>query len=118
MYIYIYIYTHTHFFFLSPSLHKCKILHCLELVYSKNYFNLPEIFLLRLFKMVTNQKIEQKSIMKVLLAEKCKPCEIYCGLCDMHGKECFNHRNLYKQAKHWFASMSLSGEDTSLMFSQ
>ena len=29
--------------------------HCLELVYSKSYFNLAGIFVLRLFKMVVNQ---------------------------------------------------------------
>ena len=30
-------------------------MHSLELVYSKNYFNLAKIFVLRLFKMLANQ---------------------------------------------------------------
>ena len=56
-------------------------MHCLELVYCKNYFNLIKIFVLRLFKMVVNQtecsRLEQRSAIKVLVADKCKPYEIY-----------------------------------------
>ena len=32
-----------------------KTLHCLKLVYNKNYFNLAKIFVLRLFKIAANQ---------------------------------------------------------------
>ena len=32
-----------------------SFLHCLELVYRKNYFDLAKMFLLRLFKMADNQ---------------------------------------------------------------
>ena len=58
-----------------------KTMHCWELENTKNHFDLTEIFALRLFKMVANSKkcfrLEQKSFMKLLLAEKCKPCDIY-----------------------------------------
>ena len=41
----------------------------------KNYSNLTKIFVLRLFKMVTNQTecsgLEQKSVSKFLVAERC-----------------------------------------------
>ena len=53
----------------------------LELVYSKDYFNLVKILVLRLFKMAENPKecsrLEQKSVIKFFVAEKCKPWEIY-----------------------------------------
>ena len=56
-------------------------MNCLELLYSKNYFNIVKIFVLKLFKKVENQteysRLEQRSVIKFLLAEKCKPCEIY-----------------------------------------
>ena len=46
----------------------------LELVYSKNYFGLTKIFVLRLFKMARNQteysRHEQRSIIKFLVAKK------------------------------------------------
>ena len=42
------------FFCFRIFYHLCK-LHYWELVYGKNYLNLTKIFLLRLFKMVTNQ---------------------------------------------------------------
>ena len=54
-------------------------LHCLELIYSKNYFNPSKIFLLRLFKMVENQirvLLEERSVIKFSVAEKYKSCEI------------------------------------------
>ena len=63
--------------------YKCK----LYIVYSKDYFTLAEIFLLRLFKMVTNQivciRLEQMSVIKYLVAEKYKPCEMYGRMYDV-----------------------------------
>ena len=54
---------------------------CLELFDTYNYFNLAKIFVLRLFKMAANQTecftLEQRSVIKFLLVEKGKPCEIY-----------------------------------------
>ena len=62
----------------------------MELVYSKNYFNLAKIFVLRLFKIVTNQtqctRLEQRSIIKFLIPEKSKPCEICRRMCDFTEK--------------------------------
>ena len=46
-------------------------MYCFKLVYSKNYFNLAKIFVLRLFKMVANQaecsRLEQRSVIKFFL---------------------------------------------------
>ena len=68
----------------------------MELVSSKSYFNLLKIFLLRLFKIAADQtvcsKLEGRSVIKYLLAEKCKPCEIYWRMCDVHGEACFSQR--------------------------
>ena len=48
---------------------------------AKIYFNLTKIVLLRLFKIAANQRecsrLEQRSVMKSLLAKKSKPCGIY-----------------------------------------
>ena len=47
------------------------------------------IFALRLFKMAANQTecsgFEQRSVIKSLLAEKCKPSEIYRRMRDVFG---------------------------------
>ena len=41
--------------------------------------------------MVANQIVlEQNSVIKFLVAEKCKPCEIYSQICHAHGQACFN----------------------------
>ena len=62
-----------------------KTLPCLKLAYNKNYFNLTKIFVLKLFKMLVNQakssRLEQCSVMKSLVVEKCKPCEYYWRMC-------------------------------------
>ena len=46
--------------------------------------------------MVENQtkcsKLEQKSIIKLLMAEKSKPCEIYKRICGVYGEACFNQK--------------------------
>ena len=58
--------------------------------------------------MATNQtvhsRLEQTSVIKFLVGEKCKPCEIYRKTYDMHGKACFSQKNVYKWAKHQFAT--------------
>ena len=75
----------------------------MELIYSKNYFNLAEIFILRIFKMAANQtessRLEQRSVIKFLVAEKCKPCEIYRRMSDVYGEACFSEKNVYKWAE-------------------
>ena len=70
--------------------------YCLELVYSKNYFNLTKIFVLSLFKMAAIQTVcsRQMSIIKFLLAEKCKPCDIYRRMCDVYRETCFSHKKM------------------------
>ena len=88
-----------------------KILHLLELVLSKNYFNLTKIFVLRLFKIVANLtacfKLEQRSFMKFLMAEKCKPCEIreeYVICMEKHCLvKCFESKRQWKHEveTHW-----------------
>ena len=64
-------------------------IHCLEFVYTKNYFNLAKIFLLRVFKMVANQSAQglkkKKSVMKYLVAEKWSLQEN----CDVYGEASF-----------------------------
>ena len=71
-------------------------MHCLELIYSKNYSNLTKIFLLKLFKIVANQRersrYEQRSVIKFLLAEKGKPCEIYRKMCYVYEEVCFSQK--------------------------
>ena len=48
-------------------------MHCLELVCSKNYFNLTKIFVGRLFKLLANQT----ECSKFLVTDKCKQLGIY-----------------------------------------
>ena len=43
-----------------------------------------------------------------LVAQKCKPCDIYRKMCNGCGKECFSQKNAYKRAKHGFATTRLS----------
>ena len=37
-------------------------------------------------------KLEQKSVIKSLVAKKCKPCEIYRRIWDMCGETCFSKK--------------------------
>ena len=88
-------------FFFTILFHKCK--YRLELVYSKNYFSLEKIFLLRLFKLEVNQlvsKVKKRSVKKFFLMEKYKPSDIYifnvCGqayfcLCFLMNTIWLNH---------------------------
>ena len=72
------------------------LLHCLELVYGKNYSNLIKIFVLRLFKMVANQKqcfrLEQRSLIRFLIATKSKPCDIYRRMYVVYGEAYFSQK--------------------------
>ena len=68
----------------------------MEVIYSTNYFNLAKIFVLRLFKMEANQieyfSLEQRSVIKFLMSEKCKLYEIYRGMRDIFGEICFSQK--------------------------
>ena len=71
---------------------------------AKNYANQTKISILWLFKMMVNQieciRFQQRSVIKVLVTEKCKPCEIYRRICYVYGKVCFCKKKLvYKWAK-------------------
>ena len=44
--------------------------------------------------------LEQRSVVKVLVAEKCKPCKIYRGMCDVYEGASFILKNVYKKANH------------------
>ena len=74
----------------------------LKLVYIKNYFNLAKMFVLRLFNIAANQtecpKLELRSVIKFIMAEKRKQCEIFRGMCDMYGAAYFRQKDVYKLA--------------------
>ena len=53
-------------------------------------------------------RLEQRSVIKFLVAEKCKPCEIYRRLCDVYETASFSQKNVYKWTKHKFATTTLS----------
>ena len=65
--------------------------------------------------MLANQiectRFEQRSVIKYLVAEKCKLCEIYRRICDVYGEACFSLKDIHKWAKHGFTSKSLSQKD-------
>ena len=58
-----------------------------------------------LFKIAAHQTkfswLEQRSVIKFLQAEKSKPYEIYCKMCDVYGKACFGQNNVYKLKMKW-----------------
>ena len=70
----------------------------------KNYFNHTKIFVLRLFKMATNKneysRLEQRSVIKFLMADKCKPCEIYWRICNVYEEACFNKKIFINRVCH------------------
>ena len=82
------------------------------MVYSKKeYLNRTKIFVLRLFKIAAaNQtecsRLEQRSVIKFVVAEKCKPCEMYRRMCDIYGETClcFWSKNIYKWTNHGFGT--------------
>ena len=59
-------------------------------------------------------KFEERSVIKFLVAEKCKPCEIYRRMCDVFGDACFSKNNVYKWAKLGFATSSHNQKRQSL----
>ena len=76
-----------------------------------------KIFLLRLFKIVANQtgcsRFEQRSFIKFLVAEKCKPCKIYRTMGDVYGEANFCQKVYkYLQSKHGLANMTLNQKDS------
>ena len=80
---------------------------CLELVYCKKYFNLANIFVLRLFKITAYQiecfRLEQRSVIKFLVAEKCKPYEDR-EKCVVYKEKHVLVKNVYEWAKNDFAT--------------
>ena len=66
--------------------------------------------------MVANQKkysrLEQRSAIRFLVAEKCKQYEYYRRMCSGFREECFSQRNAYKWAKNKFATISWSQKDS------
>ena len=87
----------------------------MELFYSKNYFNLKNIS----FEVIPNgsksecSRFEQRSVIKFLVAEKCKTFEIYRRMCYVYGETCSSQKNLYKWAKYRFATTNLNQKDSS-----
>ena len=73
-----------------------KTLHCLELVYHKNSFNLIEVILLMLFKMLANQtkhsRLVPRPVIKFLSAKNYKSYEIYRRIYDMYREVYFNQK--------------------------
>ena len=61
---------------------------------------------------VESSRLEQKSVIKFLMAEKYKPCEIYRRMCNVCSEACFSPKNIHKKSKHRFAIMSLSQKET------
>ena len=57
----------------------------MELFHSKNYFNLTEIFVYKIRAKQTDcYRLEQRSVIKFLVAKNCKPYEIYRRICDVY----------------------------------
>ena len=50
-----------------------------------------------LVKMMANQteysRLEQRFVIKFLVAKKCKPCEIYRKMCDVYREVCFGQND-------------------------
>ena len=53
-------------------------------------------------------RLEQRSVIKFLVAGKGKPHEIYRRMCDMYGEACLGKKNLYKWDKHEFTHMTFN----------
>ena len=67
------------------------------MAYGKNYSNLAKMFVLWQFKIAANQtdcsRLEQRFVIKFMLAEKCKSCEDYGRMCYVHGETYFSQKN-------------------------
>ena len=66
------------------------------LVIKKNYSNFSKIFVLRQSKMAANQTkcswLKRRSVIKCLVAENCKPCEIYRRISYVYREASFNNK--------------------------
>ena len=80
-------------FFFSINVKLCIVW---EWFIAKNYFIHTKIFVLRLFKMLLNQsecsRFEQRLVIKFLVDEKCKACEIYGRMFDVFREVCLNQK--------------------------
>ena len=124
IYIYIYIYIYTmviqqrsgsfwnkikyilcsEFFF-----HKCKLHIILELVYSKKYFNLAKIFVLKVFITLPKPLVAWTEICRQIFG--CWELQTMLELqknVRCIGRSMFKSKNLYSVAKYGFATTSLS----------
>ena len=94
IYIYIYIYLFRIFF------HNCKLCIVWNWFIEKNYFDPTKVFVSRLFKVAINQtdyfRFKQRSVIKILVAEKCKRCEICRKMCVVNRDACFNEKNFFQ----------------------
>ena len=69
------------------------------------------MFVLRLFKKTANQtecsSLEQMSVIKFLVAEKCKLYEIYRRMCDVYANAYFSQNNVYKWANFFLKKFKI-----------
>ena len=58
---------------------------------------------MRLFRMVTDQtkcsRLEQRFVIKFLMVDQRKPCDIYSIICDVYGKVCLSEKKCFKWSK-------------------
>ena len=45
---------------------------------------------------IENSMLEQRSVIKFLVAKNCKPRKISRRMCDVYGEAYFRHKNVYK----------------------
>ena len=92
---------------------KCKR-QSLESVHSENYSNLTSIFVLLWSKMTANQikyfRLEQRSVIKFLMAKNFKLCEIYRRMSDVYWGVLV--KNIYKWVKIGFAIIRLTQKES------
>ena len=92
-------------------------MHCLKLVYRKNYFNPTKIFVLRLLKIVENQRVpglNRGPSSNLLLLRRTNHVNFTeeCGMCSK--KNVLVKKNIYKWAKHEFTTWNLSKKRLSI----
>ena len=78
-----------------------------EFLFKKVILILQNYLFLAYLKMAENQtesfRLEQRSVIRFLMAEKYKPCEIYRKMCNMYGEDFLLKKSIYWWAKHGFA---------------
>ena len=57
-------------------------------------------------------RLEQRSVIKFLMAKKYKPNEIHRRKHNVYKEACFSKKNVYKWAKHDFSAINLSQKDS------